>query len=87
MKKKAVVKSVVYGSIAYEAGIENGDSIDNINGRKFADILDFKYLTSDGYYVVGVLKKDGTYEEIEIYNDDYEQFGVDAKIMDALKNN
>ena len=77
MKKKAVVKSVVYGSIAYEAGIENGDSIDNINGRKFADILDFKYLTSDGYYVVGVLKKDGTYEEIEIYNDDYEQFGVE----------
>jgi len=77
MKRKAVVKSVEYGSIAYDSGIEAGDIIDNINGEKFNDILDFKYMTSDEYYVVGVLKKDGTFEEIEIYNDCYEQFGVE----------
>lgn len=77
MRNKAVVKSVEYGSIAYDAGIEAGDIIDNISGRKFEDILDFKYLTSDEYYVVGVIKKNGDYEEIEIYNDCYEQFGVE----------
>lgn len=77
MKHKAVVKSVEYDSIAYDAGIEAGDIIDNISGHKFSDILDFKYLTSDDYYVVGVHKKNGDYEEIEIYNDYYEQFGVE----------
>ncbi len=77
MKNKAVVKSVEFDSIAYDAGIEAGDIIDNISGHKFEDILDFKYLTSDDYYVVGVIKKNGDYEEIEIYNDCYEQFGVE----------
>ncbi|MBQ6998279.1 MAG: DUF512 domain-containing protein [Clostridia bacterium] len=77
MKNKAVVKSVEYGSIAYDAGIEAGDIIDNISGRHFEDILDFKYLTSDEYYVAGVIKQNGDYEEIEIYNDCYEQFGVE----------
>ena len=56
MKKKAVVKSVEYDSIAHDAGIEAGDIIDNISGHRFNDILDFKFLTSDDYYVVGVHK-------------------------------
>ena len=77
MKCKATVKTVEYESIAYDCGIEPGDIIDNVDGKKFKDILDFKYLTSEEYYVVGVYKKDGTYEEIEIYNDCYEQFGVE----------
>lgn len=77
MTCKATVKSVEYDSIAYDAGIEVGDVIDNIDGHKFSDILDFKYLTAEDYYVVGVVKKNGEYEEIEIYNDCYEQFGVE----------
>ena len=85
MKNIAKVKSVEYGSIAEECGIESGDVIDNINDKEIADILDFKYLTSEDYYVVGVSKKDGTYEEIEIYNDCYEQFGVEFEnpLIDA----
>ncbi len=77
MEHRAVVKSVEYGSIAYDAGIVPGDIIDNIDGNKFCDILDFKFMTSDDYYVVGVYKQDGTYEEVEIYNDCYEQFGTE----------
>lgn len=77
MNSKAVVKTVEYESIAYDAGIEPGDVIDSINGKTFSDILDFKYLTSDDYYTVCVTKKDGSCEEIEIYNDMYEQFGVE----------
>ncbi len=77
MKSKAVVKTVEYESIAYDAGIEPGDIIDSVSGKTFADILDFKYLTSDDYYTVCVTKKDGSCEEIEIYNDMYEQFGVE----------
>lgn len=77
MKHKAIVKTVEENSIAYDCGVEAGDIIDNIDGEKFSDILDFKYLTSEDYYVVGVVKKDGSYEEIEVYNDFYEQFGVE----------
>ena len=74
---KAIVKSVDPDSIAYDCGIEPGDKILKINNREFADVLDFRYLTSDDYYVVEVEKTDGSVEEIEIYNDLYEQFGCD----------
>ena len=76
MKNKAVVKLVEPDSIAYECGIESGDVIKSVNGNELKDILDFKYYTSDDYYVIEVEKSDGTVEEIEIYNDCYEQFGV-----------
>lgn len=74
---KATVKYVEPDSIAADCGINPGDVIDNINGNSIGDILDFKYLTSDDYYVVGVTKADGTYEEIEVYNEMYEQFGAE----------
>lgn len=74
---KAVVKSVDRGSIADECGIVPGDVISKINGKSFADILDFRYFTSDEYYVVEVEKSDGSIEEIEVSNDLYEQFGCE----------
>ncbi|MBQ7900776.1 MAG: DUF512 domain-containing protein, partial [Clostridia bacterium] len=73
---KAVVKLVDQNSIAFDCGVEPGDVIKSVNGKQPVDILDFKYMTSDDYYVVEIEKNDGTVEEIEIYNDDYEQFGV-----------
>ena len=77
MDKRAVVKSVFPDSIAMDAGIEPGDIILSVDGNEFRDILDFKFLTSDEYYVIEVLKKSGDCEEIEIYNDCYENFGVE----------
>lgn len=74
---KAVVKSVDPGSIADDCGIVCGDAIVKINGKEFVDILDFRFLTSDDYYVVEVEKTDGTVEEIEVINDLYEQFGCE----------
>ncbi len=74
---EATVKSVSEDSIAYDAGIEKGDIIVSVNGKDFKDILDFKYLTSDDYYTVEVKKQNGETEEIEIYNDLYESFGVE----------
>ena len=74
---KAIVKSVDPGSIADDCGIVSGDAILTINGKEFVDILDFRYLTSDDYYVVEVEKTDGSIEEIEVENDLYEQFGCE----------
>ena len=76
MINKAIVKFVEPDSIAADCGIEPGDVIESINGNELNDILDFKYYTSDEYYVVKVKKADGTFEEIEVFNDCYEQFGV-----------
>ena len=73
----AKVKSVIENSIAYDAYIEPGDVITMIDGKEICDFIDFKYLTSNDYYVVTVEKKDGEVEEIEIYNDDFEPFGVE----------
>lgn len=75
--RDAVVKSVVPYSIAYDAGIESGDIIQKIDGKDIIDILDYKYLTSSDYYIVTVKKKEGETEEIEVYNDEFEEFGVE----------
>ncbi len=74
--EKAVVKLVEQNSIASDCGLQPGDAVLSIDGKQIRDILDFKYLTSNDYYVVEIEKQDGSIEEIEIYNDDYEQFGV-----------
>ncbi len=75
--EKAVVKRVETGSIAEEAGVQPGDVIAAVNGEPLLDILDFKYRTADDMFTVEVHKKNGDIEELEIYNDSYEQFGVE----------
>ena len=77
MKGEAKVKYVMPDSIAEDAFIEPGDLIELVDGKEFKDILDFKYMTSEEYYVLTVLKKNGDREEIEIYNDCFENFGVE----------
>ncbi|MBR3934120.1 MAG: DUF512 domain-containing protein [Clostridia bacterium] len=77
MDKRAVISNVLYDSIAYEAGLECGDIINTVNGKTFCDILDFKYMTSDEFYTLEITKKDGTEEIIEIYNDYFENLGVE----------
>lgn len=77
MSVKAVISDVLPDSIAYDAGLECGDAITSVNGKSFCDILDFKYMTSDEYYTLEVTKKNGEEEVIEIYNDYYENLGVE----------
>ena len=84
---RAVVKSVDPGSIADDCEIAAGDAILKVNNIEFKDILDFRYLTSDDYYVIEVEKKDASIEEIEIENDLYEQFGCEFEnsLLDEAK--
>ena len=72
-----IVKCVEPGSIAEECAIEKGDIIEKIDGCEIKDFLDFKFYTASDYYVLTVIKKNGETEEIEVYNDDYEELGVD----------
>lgn len=82
-----VVKSVEPYSIAEECAIEKGDIIEKIDGFEIKDFLDFKFYTASDHYVLTVIKKDGEVEEIEVYNDDYEELGVEFEnqLMDEPK--
>lgn len=77
MTSKAVISCVMPDSIAKDAGLERGDVINSINGNEIRDILDFKYLTSDEFYTLEVTKANGDVEQIEVYNDYYENLGVE----------
>lgn len=76
MKKHAVIKNVLPGSIAQEVELEKGDCILKINETPIHDVLDYKFLTADDFYVLEVLKKNGETEIIEVESD-YEDLGVE----------
>ncbi|WHH59868.1 DUF512 domain-containing protein [Petroclostridium sp. X23] len=73
----AIVKQVIKGSIAEEAGIVPGDIISKINGEKINDILEYKFLTSDEELELEVIKADGEVEYVSIFNEDYEDLGLE----------
>ena len=70
------------GSIAQEAGIEAGDFLVALNGKKVNDILEYKFITADAEYEITIKKQNGEYEVIEIVNDYSEDLGLEFE--DAL---
>ncbi len=64
-------------SIAEELGLECGDEILEVNGRKVNDILVFRYMTADETYEITVKKADGSIEIYEVENDFGEDLGVE----------
>ena len=57
----AKIISVEENSIAYELGLECGDEILEVNGRKVNDILVFRYMTADEEYEITVKKSRRNY--------------------------
>ena len=64
-------------SLAFEAGIEAGDFLVNVNGKEIKDVLEFRFVTADEEYQVTIKKADGTYEVIDIINEYDEEFGIE----------
>ena len=64
------------GSLAEEAGIIAGDRIISINGHRFYDILEYRYLISEYEVELEVQKQNGDTEIILIENE-YEDLGLD----------
>jgi len=73
----AVVKSVIRGSIAEDAGIESGDILLSVNGKPLKDILDYRFACASEEFEIEVKKKDSSVEVIEIANYDYEELGIE----------
>lgn len=76
MQYRAVVETVVPGSIAEELGIEPGDIICKINGRRIADFLDYQFLASSPEIFLQVQKAKGEMIEFEIENEEMEDLGI-----------
>ncbi len=81
MQYHAEVFHVMPDSIAEELGIEPGDIICRINGRRIADFLDYQFLSSMPEIVLAVQKKSGEEIEFEIENEDLEDLGISFRNM------
>lgn len=87
MAKKRKINFVEPGSLAEEAGIEQGDFLLLINGHDVRDVLEYRYLMSEYEVSVTIEKKNGDIEEITIEND-YEDIGIEFEsgLMDNAKS-
>jgi len=76
LRKKAIIAEVISGSIADELGLEQGDVVCRVNGKKIADFLDYQFLTASAEILLTVEKKNGDLIEYEIENEDMEDLGI-----------
>ena len=76
MDKYNIIESVQPGSIAEEAGFENGDILLKMNGHDINDILEYKYFEANEVLDLEVLTKDGETVVLSIEKDQYEDLGL-----------
>ncbi|NBO65416.1 MAG: DUF512 domain-containing protein, partial [Acidobacteria bacterium] len=82
MAKGIKIVDVESDSLAAELGLESGDRIWMVNGRRVRDALDFKFLTAgEEELVIEAIKTNGDEWEIEVDKDDGEQWGIDFEAM------
>jgi putative radical SAM enzyme (TIGR03279 family) len=86
-KYNNIISNIEQDSIAEEMGIEKGDILVSINGKKILDVLDYLFLISDDYLEVEIEKKDGEVWVLEIDKDYDEDLGIEFEnpILDKAK--
>ena len=72
-----LIKSVADGSIAQQIGLEQGDIIALVNGRKAADIFDYRLACASEKIVLTVLKKDMEVWEVEVEKEEDADLGIE----------
>lgn len=85
---KNIIEKVRINSIAEELGIETGDILISINGKKVKDIIDYKFLISDEYILVEIEKACGELWELEIEKEFDEDLGIEFSnpLIDRAKS-
>lgn len=85
---KNIIEKVEENSIAEELGIEPGDVLLSINGKRVQDIIDYKFLISDEYVAVEILKSYGELWKIEIEKEFDEDLGIEFSnpLIDRAKS-
>lgn len=87
MKQNIIIK-VEAGSIAFEMGIEAGDTLISINEQEIIDIFDYRYIINDNYIEVKIKKPNGEEWILEIDKDVDEDLGIifESGLMDNAKS-
>lgn len=83
----AIIKTVLKNGIAARIGLIPGDEIISVNGQKFNDFLEFKFLMTDEKIKLNVKAKDGRIKRYTVYKDFDEDLGVEFEnpLMDEIK--
>ena len=86
-RQGGLVRRVDEGSLAGYLGIEPGDRIVSVNGKKLKDELDFRFRTADCDVSIVIRKRDGREEAYEVEKDPEESFGVSFQdpVFDRVK--
>ena len=72
------ITAVREGSIAQEAGIEAGDGLISINGKKIVDVIDYEFLCAQEKLLLQIDNaRDKTIVELEIEKDEEESLGLE----------
>lgn len=71
-----LIETVASGSIAEELGIEPGDRLLAINGRRLRDLLDYQYYSEEEALTLEILAADGEVWEAEIERELDEPLGL-----------
>lgn len=81
------ISEIEKGSLADNLGLCVGDIVLTVNGNNIKDYIDWQYLTSDDFFVLGVKKKNGQTLKIEVVKGLQEKLGIIPKgiIYDQLK--
>ncbi len=83
----AMISRVVPDSIAHELGVEPGDRLVKINGQALEDLIDYRFMTSDEYLEVEIVKADGEQWVLEVEKDLDEDLGLEFEqsTFDGIK--
>ena len=82
------IEKVLPNSIAAELGIEPGDRLLSIGGRKIEDIFDYQYYMEDTYVEILIEKPDGEQWLFEVDKDEDEDPGIvfENGLMDEYRS-
>jgi len=83
----ALVSDITPYSIAEELGIEKGDILISIDGKKMQDMIDYNYLCKNELLTLEIQKANGEQEEIELEKDYDEDLGIifESAVFDKVK--
>lgn len=79
--KGLLVEQVSPDSIGHHVGLGPGDRILSINGNLLRDPIDYKFHVTEENLEIKVLKKEGTWLEIEIEKDADDDLGIEIEGM------
>lgn len=82
------VEDVESGSLAWKAGINEGDIIISVNHKKLRDVFDYQFMMNRKKVKLKVKKRDGSLEKITIHKEPYEDIGLsfDDDLMNSEKS-